>query len=140
LVDVNWNVADVAVVGPAGALVIDVSGGVIAICHVCVAGVVSALPAWSVEATVNVCVPSARPLYDTPLTQSTAGAPSSEQRYVAAVGSVDVNWNVADVDEDGSDGALVIEVSGAVESIVQLNDAGVGSTLPIGSVARTSNV
>ena len=38
------------------------------------------------------------------------------------------------------EGPLSIVVSGAAVSTVKLRDAGVGSTLPAGSVARTSNV
>jgi len=47
---------------------------------------------------------------------------------------------VADELEDGFDGDEVIVVSGDMLSIVQVNDAGVGSTFPIVSIARTWNV
>ena len=42
--------------------------------------------------------------------------------------------------EVGFDGFDVIVVSGDVVSIVQVNDAGVASTFPEVSIARTSNV
>ena len=46
---------------------------------------------------------------------------------------------VAEVTAPGS-GPLVIDVSGAVASTVQVVVAGVASTLPLASVARTANV
>ena len=54
--------------------------------------------------------------------------------------SVDVNENDAEPELDSAGGAAVIVVSGAVASIVQVNDAGVESVFPAGSTARTSNV
>ena len=51
-----------------------------------------------------------------------------------------VNANVADVLFVGFDGALVIVVLGAVVSTVHVEVAGVASTLPAASEARTEKV
>ena len=67
----HWNVepaslelkpklALVAFVGLAGPDVIDVSGAVVSIVHVKLAGVASVFPAGSVARTWNVCEPAAR--------------------------------------------------------------------------------
>jgi hypothetical protein len=63
-----------------------------------------------------------------------------EQLKVAPVGSVELNVNVAVVEDAGSAGALVIDVSGAAVSIAHVNDAGVRSTFPAVSLPRTWNV
>jgi hypothetical protein len=76
----------------------------------------------------------------TPLAHATNAELSSAQRNVAAVGSLDVNVNVAVVKDVGLLGPLETAVSGGVASTVQVNDAGVRSTLPAGSFARTWNV
>ena len=54
--------------------------------------------------------------------------------------SVEVNAKVGVVSLVGFGGPLVIVVFGAVMSIVNVCEAGVGSTLPAASMARTSNV
>ena len=60
-VEVNANVAVVAVTVPLGPLVIEVFGAVRSIVHVRVAGVASTLPVESFARTENVCEPFARP-------------------------------------------------------------------------------
>jgi hypothetical protein len=54
--------------------------------------------------------------------------------------AVEVNANDAEFEADGSGGVEVIVVSGAAVWIVHVNDAGVASTLPAASRARTWNV
>ena len=60
-VAVNENDALVAFVGSAGVEVIDVSGGVVSIVQVKLAGLASVLPAGSVARTSTVWEPAARP-------------------------------------------------------------------------------
>jgi hypothetical protein len=60
-VEVNANVAVVALTLPLGPLVIDVFGAVRSIVHVRVAGVALTLPVESFARTENVCEPLARP-------------------------------------------------------------------------------
>jgi hypothetical protein len=59
-VDVNWKLAEVDAVVAAGDEVIDVSGGVVSIVQVKLAGVASRLPSESVACTLNVWLPAAR--------------------------------------------------------------------------------
>ena len=54
--------------------------------------------------------------------------------------SVEVKANVAVLDETVPVGPLVIEVFGATLSTVHVRVAGVASTLPAASLARTENV
>ena len=54
--------------------------------------------------------------------------------------SDEVKVNVAVLDERGAPGPLVIEVFGAVLSTVHVRVAGVASTLPAASLARTEKV
>ena len=54
--------------------------------------------------------------------------------------SVPLKLNDAEVLLVGFDGLLLIVVFGAVASMVQVKEAGVGSTLPAPSIARTWNV
>jgi hypothetical protein len=51
-----------------------------------------------------------------------------------------VNEKLALVELDATGGEAVIVVSAGVVSTVTTNEAGVASTLPAASVARTSNV
>ena len=59
--DVNENDADVEFVGLSGRDVMVVSGAVVSIVQVKLAGVASVLPARSVARTSKVCEPAARP-------------------------------------------------------------------------------
>ena len=70
--------------------------------------------------------------------QTENGAPSSEQ--VNELGSDAVKAKVAVVDGVLPDGPEVIVVSGAVVSTVQVQLAGLASTFPATSRARTSKV
>jgi hypothetical protein len=75
-------------------------------------------------------------------TQADGDASSREQRKEEP-GSLEANANVPDVAELEAGGPEPIVVSGgvvSVPSIVQERAAGVGSTLPAASVARTSKV
>ena len=74
-----------------------------------------------------------------PLIQAANGAPSIEHSKVA-VESSDENVKVGVGSLDGSDGVVSSDVSGEIVSIVQVNDSGVESVLPIESIARTVNV
>src|SRR5439155_1341806 len=64
------------VLGSAGPLEIEVSGGVVSTVQLAVAGVGSALPALSVARTRKPWLPSARPLYACGLVQAVKAAPS----------------------------------------------------------------
>jgi hypothetical protein len=69
--------------------------------------------------------------------QTENGAPSSE--HANALGSEAVKTKVAVVESVGPEGPEVIVVSGAVVSTVQVQRAGLASTFPARSRARTSN-
>jgi hypothetical protein len=71
--------------------------------------------------------------------QAAKAAPSRLQANVEPA-SVDVKLKLGAVELLGLLGLAVIVVSGAVKSIVHVKLAGVGSTLPAGSVARTWKV
>jgi hypothetical protein len=122
----------------AGPAVIEVSGGVVSIVQVKLAGIGSALPAASVAVTWKVCDPGARPVYACGLVQA-AVTPSSEQLKLEP-DSVEVKEKLAPVAFVGLLGLLVIVVSGALVSIVHVAEAGVASVLPAASVARTEKV
>lgn len=110
-------------------------GEVVATVHDLVAGVGSMLPAVSRARTVNVCPPSARPLYAWGDEQGPKEAPSRAHSNVAA--SVAVNSNVAELDATVPLGPDVIVVSGGVLSTTQVRLAGVGSGAPAPSIALT---
>ena len=69
----------------------------------------------------------------------TYGAPFSEHSYVTGL-SFEEKSNVAVVEFVATGGALTMVVSGGVASTVHVRDAGVGSTLPAASTARTNSV
>ncbi len=117
----------------------DVFGAVWSTVHACVAGVGSRLPAASSARTANVCAASERPVYDFGLEQS-ANAPPSMLHSKPGPASDAVNEKVALVELDAAGGEEVIVVFAGVVSTVNVNEAGVASTLPATSVARTSNV
>jgi hypothetical protein len=118
--------------------VIVVSGAVVSTVQLRDAGEASTLPALSTAATVKVCVPSASPESVTEPGLQLSDAPSSVHWNVPA--SVDVYANVAPVEVVVPDGPELIVVSGAVRSIVHVFEAGVASTFPAASMARTWNV
>jgi len=67
-------------------------------------------------------------------------APPSSLHSNVEPASVEVNANVAVVELTVPLGPLVIDVFGAVRSIVHVRVAGVASTLPVESFARTEKV
>ena len=104
------------------------------------AGVGSTLPAGSVARTSKVCAPSAS---EAVVCGERARSPGAA--VDAALEASSPAWsaekaNVGVASFVGPDGPLSIVVSGAAVSTVKLREAGVGSTFPAGSVARTSKV
>ncbi len=71
--------------------------------------------------------------------QAAKGAPSREQVNVTGASS-EPNSNTASVWFEGSAGVATKSVSGSTVSISQVNDAGLASTFPAGSTARTRKV
>jgi len=138
-VDVNENDADPELDNAGGADVIVVSGAVTSIVHENDDGDGSVLPAGSMARTLKVCNPSVSGPNVSPLVQAANGAPSTEHWNVAVL-SVDENVNVGVELLDGLDGVESSDVSGERVSIVQVNDSGVKSVLPIESIALTWNV
>ena len=134
----NSNVAEVESVVPDGPAVIVVSGGVLSTVHECSAGLGSGLPDPSIARTRNVWAPLPSPEYAVGEEQAANDAPSTLHSNVA--GSLAMNSKCAHVSRVVPDGwAEVIVVSGGVVSTVQVRSAGVGSVLPVVSVARTRN-
>ena len=143
-VDVNANDGDALLVAPVGPRVIVVSGAAVSTVNVRVAGVASTLPAASVARTENVYVPSAsgpsvRGEVQLAYVPVAAPGPSSLHSNVEPA-SVEVNVNDGDAPLVVPVGPPVIVVSGAAVSTVNVRVAGVASTLPAASVARTRNV
>ena len=126
-------------VAPDGPESIVVSGGPVSTTKACWAGVASVLPAGSVARTSKVCgpSPSAAVVWDE---LQDAHAPPSIRHSKLEPGWSDENANVGVASAVGSEGPLSIVVCGAAVSTVNARDAGVGSTFPAGSVARTSKV
>ena len=116
-----------------------VSGAVVSIVQVWLAGVWSVLPAVSVARTENVCEPSLRPVYVWPGNKPRS-CPRRAGTRTWRSGSSEENSNVASVELVGSNGPASIEVSGAVVSTVHVRVSGDWSVLPRASVARTENV
>src|SRR5574338_1601606 len=102
------------------------------------AGVASTLPFVSVARTWKVWLPSRSAVYNCGVVHTVKPPASSWHSNVPA--SVEVNSKEADGLEDGSEGDELIVVSGNMLSIVHVYDAGVGSTLPSVSIARTWKV
>ena len=127
-------------VGPDGPLSIVVCGAAVSTVKLRDAGVGSTLPAGSVARTSNVWAPSASEAVVSgracrrPTRRRRRGTRRSSPAWLAE------NANVGVASFVGPEGPLSIVVCGAAVSTVKLRDAGVGSTLPAGSVARTSNV
>ena len=124
---------------PDGPLTIVVSGGVVSTVQAYVAGVGSTLPAASTARTASVWLPWPSPVYVTGSVHATNGPPSRLHSYVTGL-SFEEKSNVAVVEFVAAGGPLTIVVSGGVPSTVHVRDAGVGSTLPAASTARTSKV
>ncbi len=130
-------------VGPDGPASIVVSGAVVSTVNVRVAGVGSTLPAASVARTENVYVrrpaPAERPRRRARGVRAGRGAGTVElaleRRRLAAE-----NVNDGAVSPVVPVGPVLIVVSGAAVSTVNVRVAGVGSMLPAVSVARTENV
>jgi hypothetical protein len=109
-----------------------------------VAGLASTLPTASVERTENVYVPSAsgpsaRGDVQLAYVPVVALGPSSLHSNVAPV-SVEENVYEGEATFVVPAGPVLIVVSGAVVSTVNARVAGLASTLPTPSVARTENV
>ena len=127
-------------VGPDGPLSIVVCGAAVSTVKLRDAGVASTFPAGSVARTSKVCAPSASDAVvsgvecTNPMRRRRPGTRSVEPAWSAE------NANVGVASFVGPDGPLSIVVCGAAVSTVKLRDAGVASTFPAGSVARTSNV
>src|SRR5262249_4917282 len=125
--------------GSGGAEVIVVSGAAVSITQVNDAGVGSTLSAASIARTSKVCVPSP----SVTLVNGEVHAPNtpaSRRHSKRTPLSFAVNENEGLELFEGFAGDAVIVVSGAVRSTTQVNDAGVGSTLPAASIARTWKV
>ena len=133
------NVGVAFALGFAGVERNEVSGAVRSTVQAWVAGVGSRLPAASSARTSKVCGASVRPTYDFGLEQS-AKAPPSSRHSKPGPASEAVNEKLAPVELDAAGGEDVIVVFAGVVSTVKMNEAGVASTLPATSVARTSNV
>ena len=71
--------------------------------------------------------------------QAAKAPPSSEHSKLEPV-SLEAKAKLAEFDWLAAPGCVVIEVSGAVMSYVHVRVAGVASTLPVPSVARTASV
>ncbi len=137
---VNVNVCVVAVIGPDGppVMVVSGAGATTATVNVREAGVASTLPAASLARTENVCSPSARFVYACGDVHA-ANAALSRRHSNVAPGSL-VKANDAEFVVMVPVGPLVIVVSGAAVSTVNVRVAGEPSTLPAASLARTENV
>ena len=131
-------------VSPDGPPVIVVSGAAVETVKLRVAAVASVLPAASRARTLNVYVPSASgptARGDVQATYVPTVEPGPSRRHSnVELGSVLVNSNDGDALLVVPVGPAVIVVSGATVSTVNARDAGVGSTLPTASIARTKNV
>ena len=141
---VNVNDGAVPFVGPVGPPVIVVSGAAVSTVNAASPGVASTLPAASVARTENVYAPSASgptTRGDVQLTYVPVVAPGPSSLHSnVEPGFVEVNVNDGDATFVGPVGPDVIVVSGAAVSTVNDRVAGVASTLPAASVARTENV
>ncbi len=135
----NANVAEFVVIVPVGPESIVVFGAAVSTVKVREAGVGSTLPAVSRARTSNVCAPCARFVYACGDVHG-ANAALSRRHSNVEPGLVEVNANDGDALLVAPVGPLVIAVSGNEVSTVNVREAGVASTLPAASVARTRNV
>ena len=97
------------------------------------------LPAASVARTSKVCEPSDSAVVVNGVVHDAKDPPSTRHWNVEPA-SVEVNENVGVLSLVVPDGPAVIEVSGGVVSTVKVRLAGVRSTFPAASSARTSKV
>ena len=141
---VNVNVAVLTLIGPVGPPVIVVSGAAVSTVNARVAGVASALPRRRSRAprTCRRRRPASRTArgeVQAAYVPVVAPGPSSLHSNVEPA-SVEVNANDGEAPFVAPVGPAVIAVSGADVSTVKARVAGVASTLPAASVARTENV
>ncbi len=135
----NVKVGVLSLLGLVGFESMVVSGAAVSIVHVYEAGDASVFPKGSTARTAKVCDPSAKVARVLGGTQAENAPPSMLHSKVAvASGLMNVNMGVALL--LGLLGVEVIVVSGAVVSITQVYDAGVGSVLPKLSSVRTLKV
>ena len=133
------NVGVASFVRPDGPLSIVVCGAAVSTVKPRDAGVGSRFPAGSVARTSNVCAPSASDAVVSGV-EHEPHAPASTRHSNVEPAWLDENANVGVASLVRPDGPPSIVVCGAAVSTVKMCDAGVGSTLPARSVARTSNV
>ena len=133
------NVGVESGLGCAGVERKDVFGAVRSTVQACVAGVASRLPAASFARTSKVWAASVRPVYDTGLEQL-AKAPPSRRHSKPGPASEAMNEKLALVEFESAGGEEVIVVFADVVSTVKMKEAGLASTFPATSVARTSSV
>ena len=122
-----------------GPLSITVSGATVSTVQVTLAGLASTFPAASIARTSNVCEPSLNPVSVIVLVQAEKPPPSTWHSNVTPF-SGELNAIVALSDPSTAFGPLSITVSGATVSTAQVTLAGLASTFPAASIARTSNV
>ena len=134
-VEVKSKLAEVELLTAGGVEVSVVSGAVVSMVHVKLAGVVSAFPAASRARTNNVWLPSDRPARASGVVHATKAAPSRLHSKVPA--SFEVNVKLAEVELLTAGGVEVRVVLGAMVSTVHVKLAGVASTLRAASRART---
>ena len=137
--ETNSKPAAVLTVVAGGPAVMIEPGGVVSTAHVWTAGVASVLPARSVARTRSSCDPTARPVYCLGELQALKAAPSSEHSNVEPASS-ELKPKLAVVLELAAPGFAPIVVCGALTSYSQVWLAGVASTLPAPSIARTDSV
>src|ERR687895_2226164 len=131
-----------------GASTMNVSGGSVSnggmMSHSYHSGVESTTPDGLTDRTWKTCGPTVRPSTVTGVTHGAKSAPSSEHsksKIWFPLKSSPVNSKIATVPSVSSSGPRSIEVSGELMSTyVHVRVAGVGSTLPISSMARTWTV
>ena len=116
-----------------------VFGGAVSTVKLREAGVASTLPAGSIARTSNVWAPSAATAVVFADVHDVHAPPSTRHSNVEPAW-LDENANVGVASPVRPDGPLSIVVCGATVSTVKPREAGVASTFPAGSVARTSNV
>ena len=133
------KVAEVELTLALGPLSIVVPAATVSTVHVLVAGLWSTFPAPSIARTEKVCAPSASPVYDFGDVQAPHD-PVSSLHSKWAPPSADEKVNEASFEATGPVGPPPMVVSGAIVSTVHARVAGVWSTFPAPSTARTPNV
>ncbi len=134
-----WKVTLVQTSAPSvGPAVITAIGPVVSTVQLKVAGVGSTAP-FRVASTARTCGPPASPVSVSGEAQGVNAPASSEQRKVAPAWS-ELKVNVAVDTVDTALGPVRMVVFGVSCMTVQVWVAGVGSTLPAGSVASTAKV